>query len=215
MATSLRRGPAIGCSAGSAFRTPRPAPKLNDDSPRGTTGPRMPAGSLSSAPSAYGSTLMYPKSHASCLTMSWSASHASCSVPVFVPGETMALADDPLPSIATPVYQDQAHFDDGSLVRMNPLTGPGYSGAMSRDGLSFPAATIVPGRPVPVIACSYYPPAYPFRKRRRALASQVDRKYACTYQGCEKAYGSAPALNLHMKLKHPDAIGDVKVQPDS
>lgn len=93
----------------------------------------MPAGSLSSAPSAYGSTLMwdgpwvgaraglltcdsrYPKSHASCLTMSWSASHASCSVPVFVPGETMALADDPLPSIATPVYQDQAHFDDGSL----------------------------------------------------------------------------------------------------
>ncbi|OQR94508.1 hypothetical protein ACHHYP_01211 [Achlya hypogyna] len=40
------------------------------------------------------------------------------------------------------------------------------------------------------------------KKRRRRTAAQIDRKYTCTYSGCQKAYGSEGSLTQHMRLKH-------------
>lgn len=35
----------------------------------------------------------------------------------------------------------------------------------------------------------------------RRIANEIERDYNCPY-GCEKAYGSEGAVNLHIKLKH-------------
>ena len=40
------------------------------------------------------------------------------------------------------------------------------------------------------------------KKHLRRCANEIEKKYSCPYQGCDKFYGSEGSLNLHMKLKH-------------
>jgi hypothetical protein len=44
---------------------------------------------------------------------------------------------------------------------------------------------------------SHANPEYVKRPRRRA--EEVDRKYACNYPGCDKAYGALNHLNTHVR----------------
>lgn len=46
------------------------------------------------------------------------------------------------------------------------------------------------------------PPSSTGKKRRRRKANQIDRKFACSYPGCAKAYGSEGSLTQHQRLKH-------------
>jgi hypothetical protein len=39
-------------------------------------------------------------------------------------------------------------------------------------------------------------------KRVRRKACDVDKKFGCNFQGCDKWYGSEEALKLHIRLKH-------------
>ncbi|CEO99418.1 C2H2-type domain-containing protein [Plasmodiophora brassicae] len=55
-------------------------------------------------------------------------------------------------------------------------------------------------------------PGFQYQKRRRLPPSEVVRTFRCRYPGCPKAYGSGPALNLHIKKKHSGtATADVKL----
>lgn len=48
------------------------------------------------------------------------------------------------------------------------------------------------------------------KKRRRRTAAQIDRKFACAFPGCAKAYGSEGSLTQHQRLKHPQAAADAR-----
>lgn len=40
------------------------------------------------------------------------------------------------------------------------------------------------------------------KKHHRRCANDIERRYKCPYQKCEKFYGSEGSLNLHIKIKH-------------
>lgn len=41
------------------------------------------------------------------------------------------------------------------------------------------------------------------QKRYRRTAKEIQRKYKCGIDNCQKAYGTEGSLNQHLKLKHP------------
>ncbi|ELR14683.1 zinc finger, c2h2 type domain containing protein [Acanthamoeba castellanii str. Neff] len=43
------------------------------------------------------------------------------------------------------------------------------------------------------------------QKRKRRLAKEINRKFACPFPRCDKAYGTQGALDQHMRKKHADA----------
>ena len=40
------------------------------------------------------------------------------------------------------------------------------------------------------------------KKRMRRTAGEIARHYVCSYEKCQKSYGSEGSLNQHIKLKH-------------
>jgi hypothetical protein len=40
------------------------------------------------------------------------------------------------------------------------------------------------------------------KKHLRRCANEIEKKFKCPYNNCDKFYGSEGSLNLHMKLKH-------------
>ena len=41
------------------------------------------------------------------------------------------------------------------------------------------------------------------QKRYRRTASEIERRYKCPIENCQRAYGCEGSLNQHIKLKHP------------
>ncbi|KIK52872.1 hypothetical protein GYMLUDRAFT_947729 [Collybiopsis luxurians FD-317 M1] len=39
-------------------------------------------------------------------------------------------------------------------------------------------------------------------KRHRRRSKEIERKFFCTWPGCEKGYGARASLYVHIKLKH-------------
>ena len=39
-------------------------------------------------------------------------------------------------------------------------------------------------------------------KKNRRTSAQIDKRFKCPYNGCQKAYGCDVSMNLHIKLKH-------------
>eukprot|EP00347_Sterkiella_histriomuscorum_P000717 403374776 len=65
-------------------------------------------------------------------------------------------------------------------------------------------------------------------RRHRNPARMIQRHFGCTYEGCNKEYGTEGSLNMHIKLKHPgykyisltarknrQMIGDIRQQEKS
>ena len=42
------------------------------------------------------------------------------------------------------------------------------------------------------------------RRRIRRAASEIQRRFKCQVENCQKSYGSEGSLNQHIKLKHPE-----------
>jgi hypothetical protein len=41
-------------------------------------------------------------------------------------------------------------------------------------------------------------------KRTRRTAEEIERKYYCLAEFCDRCYGSEGSLQQHIKLKHPE-----------
>ena len=52
-----------------------------------------------------------------------------------------------------------------------------------------------------------YPGQYYQRKRYRRTAEEIERRFRCPVENCNKAYGCEGSLNQHIKIKHPEIYG--------
>ncbi|TMW55694.1 hypothetical protein Poli38472_010576 [Pythium oligandrum] len=85
-----------------------------------------------------------------------------------------------------------------------PATCSSLSSSAKTSSKSSSATSATPKTPIP--------PCSTGKKRRRRTAAQIDRKFACTYPGCTKAYGSEGSLTQHQRLKHRNqAVSDPNV----
>eukprot|EP00826_Nyctotherus_ovalis_P009958 TRINITY_DN1263_c0_g3_i5.p3 TRINITY_DN1263_c0_g3~~TRINITY_DN1263_c0_g3_i5.p3 ORF type:complete len:100 (-),score=19.73 TRINITY_DN1263_c0_g3_i5:173-472(-) len=59
----------------------------------------------------------------------------------------------------------------------------------------------------PVTAAPNYSGQYYQRKRYRRTAEEIERRFRCPVENCNKAYGCEGSLNQHIKIKHPELYG--------
>ncbi|KAJ9065624.1 hypothetical protein DSO57_1017555 [Entomophthora muscae] len=55
--------------------------------------------------------------------------------------------------------------------------------------------------PTPKFSFHSYNKTNPFKKRFRRKSHEIQRHYKCTFQGCQKSYGTLNHLNNHIFLQ--------------
>ncbi|TYZ65924.1 hypothetical protein PybrP1_006109 [[Pythium] brassicae (nom. inval.)] len=122
--------------------------------------------------------------------------------------ESAAAAAHPHSSAATSSLAKFKAAQDLKIQTENlpPTPTAADSGATSCSSAFTTPGTDTSSCATPETATTPALPSSTGKKRRRRTAAQIDRKFACNYPGCPKAYGSEGSLTQHQRLKHDGVV---------